>query len=109
METCYNITNRQELLRKAKEIQVPVHGGVNITLMAKLFIDNRFFQRLRELKQLGLCNNIYPGAEHTRFEHSIGTYHLAERITTQIKKESDHCKLIEWLNKVPELRSHYKM
>lgn len=105
----YNIAKRHELLRKAKDIQIPVHGSVSISLMAKCFIDNKYFQRLDKLKQLGTCDFIFPGAKHTRFEHSIGTYHLADRIMTRIKNESDNCNMHEWLSVIPELESHYKM
>jgi HD superfamily phosphohydrolase len=103
----YGISTRTELLRKAKEINIPVHGTVSLTMMAKCFIDNRYFQRLKGLKQLGTCEYIFPGATHTRFEHSIGTYYLADRITTRIKSASDNCKMMEWLVKIKELESQY--
>lgn len=103
----YIIRSRAELLRKSKEINVPVHGSISITLMAKCFIDNRYFQRMDKLKQLGTCDFIFPGSKHTRFEHSIGTYYLADRLMTRIKSSSDNCKMIEWLGKIPELKSHY--
>lgn len=105
----YIISKKTDLLRKTKEIYVPCHGAVSITLMAKCFIDTRYFQRLYSLKQLGSCRLIFPGAEHTRGEHSIGTYYLADRVVSQIKATTDECKMIEWLNKCPELKSHFKM
>jgi HD superfamily phosphohydrolase len=107
LDNNYVVKSRSELLRKAKEINIPVHGYVPLTLMAKYFIDNRYFQRLNKLKQLGTCDFVFPGATHTRFEHSIGTYHLADRLTNKIKTESDNCKIIEYLEKIPELQSHY--
>lgn len=70
--------NREQLLLKSKEIHIPIHGTVSMVwLMAKYFIDNKYFQRLHKLKQLGTCDFIYPSAKHTRFEHSLGTYYLA--------------------------------
>ncbi len=48
-------------------------------------IDTYQFQRLRRIKQTGLVYLVYPGAQHTRFEHSIGTRHLAEKILETLK------------------------
>ncbi|MBM4118783.1 HD domain-containing protein, partial [bacterium] len=44
------------------------------------------FQRLRRIRQLGLTNLVYQGAEHTRFAHSIGVMHLTGRILDQLAK-----------------------
>jgi deoxynucleoside triphosphate triphosphohydrolase SAMHD1 len=106
--TRYDIGSRLELLRKTKDVNIPVLGTINLTLMAKCFCDNRFFQRLGELKQLGLCDKIFPGATHTRKEHSLGTYGLADKLLARIKASSDNCKMTIWLEKIPELKSHYK-
>lgn len=105
----YNITSRSELLRTAKEINIPVYGTVPLSLLAIYFIDNKYFQRLGKLKQLGVCDMIFPGAKHTRFEHSIGTYYLAGRLMARIKESSDMCRITEWLEKIPELKSHFKL
>jgi len=55
-----------------------IHGNIEICATAKKIIDTIEFQRLRKIKQLGCCYLVFPSAVHTRFEHSIGVYHLAK-------------------------------
>jgi len=62
------------------EIKDPVHGYVYITDAEKELIDSFPVQRLRRLRQLAGAEFVYPGANHTRFEHSIGVMHLAGRL-----------------------------
>ncbi len=59
------------------EIKDPVHGYVYITEAEKQIIDTYPVQRLRRLRQLAGSEYVYPGANHTRFEHSLGVMHLA--------------------------------
>lgn len=50
-------------------------------------IDTPQFQRLRHIKQLGGCSFVFPGACHNRFEHSIGTAHLARMMGDELQKK----------------------
>lgn len=100
--------NKKKLLSKVKIIQDPIHGTVSITLLAKYFIDNIFFQKLRGLKQLGTCYMIFPSATHTRFEHSIGTYHLADKLLTRIKLTSNPDNMMIWMSKIENLQDYFK-
>ncbi len=59
------------------EIKDPVHGYVYITEAEKEIIDSYPVQRLHRLRQLAGAEFVYPGANHTRFEHSVGVMHLA--------------------------------
>jgi len=59
------------------EIKDPVHGYVYITQAEKGVIDSFPVQRLHRLRQLAGAEYVYPGANHTRFEHSVGVMHLA--------------------------------
>ncbi len=63
------------------EIKDPVHGYVYITENEKEIIDSYPVQRLRRLRQLAGSEYVYPGANHTRFEHSVGVMYLASRVT----------------------------
>jgi len=63
------------------EIKDPVHGYVHITEAEKEIIDSFAVQRLRRLRQLAGAEWVYPGATHTRFEHSLGVMYLAGRLT----------------------------
>jgi len=56
-----------------------IHGNISLCETSKKIIDTIEFQRLREIKQLGCCYLVFPCAVHTRFEHSIGVYHLAKQ------------------------------
>jgi len=62
------------------EIKDPVHGYVYITAEEKEIIDSFPVQRLRRLRQLAGSEYVYPGANHTRFEHSVGVMYLAGRV-----------------------------
>ncbi|MBR5061259.1 MAG: HD domain-containing protein [Prevotella sp.] len=64
-------------MNESKIIHDPVFGFIKIP--RGLLLDNvkhRLFQRLSRIKQLGLASVVYPGAQHTRFQHSLGAFHL---------------------------------
>jgi len=56
-----------------------VHDHIEIGGVAADLVDTPAVQRLRHVKQLGTVRLVYPSANHTRFEHSLGVYHLASR------------------------------
>ena len=65
------------ILEFTGEITDPIHKYIPITDLEKKLIDTEVFQRLRKIRQLAGAHLVYPSAQHTRFEHSIGAMHLA--------------------------------
>ena len=63
-----------------KLIRDPIHGYIEIDELITALLDTVEMQRLHRIKQLGFSYLVYPGANHTRFEHSLGTYHLMNLI-----------------------------
>jgi hypothetical protein len=67
-------------------IRDPLWNNIAIDPLALRLIDTPSFQRLRYVRQLGLAFLVYPGATHSRFEHALGTYHLARRALTLLEE-----------------------
>ena len=71
-----------------KIINDPVFGFIRIPEGLLLDIVNHpAFFRLSRIKQLGLASMVYPGAQHTRFQHSLGAFHLMTRATESLKRK----------------------
>ena len=77
--------NYQLLDRPHKTIRIAVSGNVVLTHLEVMVIDTPEFQRLRKLRQLGTSYLIYPSANHTRFEHSLGALKMAEIMMQSIE------------------------
>ncbi|CAI5513860.1 unnamed protein product, partial [Closterium sp. Naga37s-1] len=56
-------------------------------------IDTCEFQRLRYIRQLGVCHYVYPSANHTRLEHSIGTSHLANQVVESLRRQQPELEI----------------
>ena len=67
------------------EIRDPIHGLIEYNEQEEKILNTRVLQRLRGIKQLALANLVYPGANHTRFEHSIGVMSVADKMGRQLK------------------------
>lgn len=94
---------------KCKIINDVIHGNINISNLACMIIDTPEFQRLRKLHQLGTCHYVFPSANHSRFEHSIGTYHLAGKILENINNSTNIKNINEEMVCILELSEYYKM
>lgn len=78
----------------SKVIQDPVHGAVGIDGVYLEILDRPEMQRLRRVKQLGMGCIVFPGANHTRFEHCLGTYCLAGRMAEAIGLDDEDSRTV---------------
>ena len=101
------ITTLNNLCKNYKIIQDKIHGMINISQLAIIIIDTPIFQRLRNLKQLGVCYLVFPNAVHTRFEHSIGAYHLAKKLLNNLIINSEQEELTKPLHDITELHKYF--
>jgi len=73
---------------KRKIINDPVFGFIDIPNdFLYDIIQHSYFQRLHRIKQLGLSSHVYPGAQHTRMQHSLGAMHLMGEAITQLRNQ----------------------
>ena len=63
-----------------------LYGYIELSPLALCIIDTVEFQGLRDLRQLGLASYVFPSANHTRFEHSLGVYHLVGRLLKELQE-----------------------
>ena len=76
--------NHQLLAEEGKAIRDPVWGYIHVPDPVLALVDTEDFQRLRNITQLGYVHLVYPGARHSRFEHSLGVYHLAKQFLIRL-------------------------
>ncbi len=68
-------------------IRDPIFSDIYVDKIAQKILEDPHMQRLRYVKQLAFAYLVYPGANHTRFEHSLGTYHVASMMMRNITGE----------------------
>jgi uncharacterized protein len=83
------------LSEKTYEIRDPIHGLVTYNDLEREIINSVAFQRLRRVRQLAWTDYVYPGAMHTRFEHSIGVMHIASRVFDALFKDPRNIEIAE--------------
>ena len=77
-----------------KAIKDSVHDHIPICDLAADLLDTPELQRLRHIKQLSTVRLVYPSANHTRFEHSLGVYHLAREALSKLGVEESRAKAV---------------
>jgi len=77
-----------------KIIRDPIHGYIGLTELEIRLLDTPPLQRLRRIKQLANTHLVYPGALHTRFDHSVGVLHVANRLAVQLGFNDEERELV---------------
>ena len=93
METPITVRLPRKNTRKDKIINDPIHGHMEFDSELVKIIDTQYFQRLRELKQLGSGDWVFPGAVHNRFIHSLGVCHLADKLIRRLQRKRIDLKI----------------
>ncbi len=77
-----------------RRVRDSIHDYIDLDELESSLVDTEPFQRLRWVKQLGSANLVYPGANHTRLEHSIGVSHLVKQMASQSDVPNDEISLV---------------
>ena len=78
-----------------RQVRDPVHGFIPLSGKEGEIVDTPIFQRLRGIRQLAFANLVYPGALHTRFEHSLGVCHISGLLAKSLELgENDLLRLV---------------
>lgn len=78
------------------EIRDPIYGFIELTDTEIKIINTPIFQRLRRIKQLAMAYLVYPTANHTRFDHSLGVFHVANKMAKKLLPEEEERQLIRY-------------
>jgi hypothetical protein len=78
----------------SKIIRDPIHGDIKLEGLFLELIEAPEFQRLYNIKQLGFAHLVFPGAHHTRLEHSLGSYYMANQSSNMLNLAEDEKKIL---------------
>lgn len=81
-------------------VRDPIHGLIEFNELEKRIIDTPIFQRLRGFHQLSLAFLVYPGATHSRFEHSLGVMHISGKMSEKVGLDVQLARLCGLLHDV---------
>lgn len=85
-----------------------VHGFIPYTEAEHEIMDTQLFKRLQNIKQLSVVNRIFPGSEHTRFIHSLGVMHIADKIAISLGLDSKERKFVRLAGLLHDI-GHYPL
>ena len=87
----------------SKVINDPIHGAMSFRNHELILMDCPLLQRLRYIRQLGPANLLYPTANHTRFDHSLGVCHVADRMWRALREKAEEVSGINCEADVPSI------
>lgn len=85
-----------------------VHGFIEYTETEECIIDTLLFKRLQSIKQLSIVNWVFPGSEHTRYVHSLGVMHIADRIAKRLELPENERKIVRLAGLLHDI-GHYPL
>ncbi len=81
-------------MAEGTRVRDPIHNFISLTEDECKLIATPLLQRLRRIRQLAMASLVYPGALHTRFDHTLGVCHVAASMAQQLKLEPDETSLV---------------
>src|SRR5690348_432565 len=81
-------------MSEPRTIRDPIHGFIRMSGEEADLVATRVFQRLRGIRQLAFANLVYPGALHTRFEHTLGVFHVGSLLCTVFDFSPEDTRLV---------------
>ena len=81
-------------MSEPRSIRDPIHGFIRLSGEEADIVATPVFQRFRGIRQLAFANLVYPGALHTRFEHTLGVFHVTSHLAKVCKLDDEHARLV---------------
>lgn len=72
-------------MSEERRLRDPIHGFIRLSGDEADIVETPVFQRLRGIRQLAMANMVYPGALHTRFDHTLGVFHVTSLLCEVFK------------------------
>ena len=79
---------------ESKIIRDPIHGNIKLEGLLVDLLETPEIQHLYNIKQLGLAHLVFPGAHHTRLEHSLGSYYMAFESAEKLELNRDEKEIV---------------
>jgi uncharacterized protein len=82
-------------MSEERQVRDPIHGFIRLSSDEAEIVETPAFQRLRGIRQLAMANMVYPGALHTRFDHTLGVFHITGLLCDVFKFPDEEKRLVK--------------